>query len=125
MLVSQADELPVPVAHGGIRILPCVRAAVVRVAESLHADLVAVVDARHSRIRHLQERREAQTVGAKLVMLGIQLEARLMNRRHAVVERRFAQERDGALDVVAADEVHHHIEILLRVIFPKALQKAH
>ena len=125
MLVSQADELPVPVVHGDVRILPCVRAAVVRVTESLHADLIAVVDARHSRIRHLQERREAQPIRSELVVLGVESEARLMNRRHAVVERRLAQERDRSLDVVAADEVHHHVEIFLRVILSEALQKAH
>ena len=125
MLVSQADELPVPVAHGDVRILPCVRTAVVRIAESLHADLIAVVDARHPRIRHLQERREAQPIRAELVVLGVESEARLMNRRHAVVERRLAQERDRSFDVVAADEVHHHVEIFLRVVLSEALQKAH
>ena len=58
-------------------------------------------------------------------MLGVEFEARLMDRRHAVVERRLAQERDGSLDVVAADEVHHHVEIFLRVVLSEALQKAH
>ena len=125
MLVSQADELPVPVAHGDVRILPCVRTTVVRVAKSLHADLIAVVDARHSRIRHLQERREAQPIRAELVVLGVEFEARLMDRRHAVVERRLTQERDRSLDIVAADEVHHYIKVFLRVVLSEALQKAH
>ena len=124
VLIAHADHALVAAPDVRVAVRPVVGAAVVRVLEALHRDLIAVVDARHARVRHLPERRHEEARHAEVVLVVRQVRARLLDGRHAVVERLLAEHRDGALHIVAADEVHHRIEVLARVILAQALEAA-
>ena len=124
MLIAHADHALVAAPDVRIAVLPVVGTAVVRVLEALHRNLIAVVDARHARVRHLPERRHEEARHAEIVLVVRQAGARLLDGRHAIVERLLAEHRDGALHIVAADEVHHRVEILTRVILAQALEAA-
>ena len=124
VLIAHADHALVTAPDVRVAVLPIVGAAVVRVLEALHRDLIAVVDARDARVRHLPERRHEEARHAEIVLVVRQACARLLDGRHAVVERLLAEHRDGALHIVTADEVHHRVEILTRVILAQALEAA-
>ena len=105
--------------------LPVVGTAIERILEPLHPDLVAVVDARHAGIGHLPERRHDEAADTEHRLIERHAHARLLDRGHALVVWDIAEDGDGALHVMTADEVHHGVEIFLRVVFDLARHAPH
>ena len=101
---------------------PVVGAAVERIFEALHADLVAIVDARHAGIGHLPEGCHEEAARAEIELLRRHAHARLLDGGHPLIVGDAGEYGDRALYVMAADEVHHRIEIFLRVVLDLACE---
>ena len=125
MFVALLDVAAEPRLHIRIAVLPVVGAAVVGILEALHRDLVAVVDGGNARIRHLEEYGHQEARHTEIVVVVIHVVTRLLDGRHAVIERCLAEERERAHDIVTADEVHHRVEVFLRIVLAQALHAAH
>ena len=95
---------------------------VVRVAEALHAALVAVVDARHARQCHLQQHREPQATHGKARLPLVQAEVRALLLGEGVWVGGTAQHGEEALAVVTAQQVEAAVERVLRVVLAQLLQ---
>ena len=116
VLVADLNKPLHPAADLLVAVRPVVGAAVERVFEALHPNLVAVVNARHAGIGHLPQRRHEETARSKVELLGRHAHARLLDRGHPLIVRHAREHGDGALHIVTADEVHHRIEIFLRIV---------
>lgn len=96
--------------------------AVVRVAEALHATLVAVVDARNARQRHLQQDREPQAAHGQAGVPLVQAERLALLLGERVGVGRVPQHGEQALAVMASQQVERGEERVARVVLVELLQ---
>ena len=97
-------------------------AAVVGVFEALHPDFITIVDAGNARIGHLPKRGHHDTSHAEIVLCLIEPRTRLFYSRHTIIIGCLAQKGNGPLHIMAADQIHHRIKILGRIIFTQAFK---
>ena len=96
--------------------------AVVRVAQALEAQLVAVVHARHARQRHLQQHGEPQAAHGKRRLALVEAERLALGLGHRVGVGCVAEHRVETLTVVAAQQVERAVERVARVVLAQLLQ---
>ena len=106
-------------------VLPRKRAAVIRVFEPLHCHFITIVNGRNTGVGHLKQRRHVKALQADSILLVTKSGTTLVDSRHPFVTDRLTEHRKSPFDIMAADEVHHRIEILCRIVLAQAFKTAH
>ena len=114
--VAHGDEPLKPRADLRIAALPVIGSAVEWILKALHADLIAIVDARHAGIGHLPQCRHEQAAGTEIKLLLCHAHPRLLDGRHPLIIRDTREHGDGTLHIMTANEIHHRIEVFFRVV---------
>ena len=120
--LAHGDRVAVDVGAVTLAAVPGEARAVVRIAEALHAALVAVVDARHAGQRHLQQRHDPQARLGKAHLVVGQVPVGALPLGDRVRVGSTAEHREQALAVMAAQQVERRVEVVARVVLAQLLQ---